>query len=94
VGSHLYYRNDKEDQDLPFVSNAVAITRPRAEPKVFLDPRDLPIHSPSFETLKERKVLMEMEIVIGRFFMVAALIFFTGEISSGLSITDQLTGIF
>jgi hypothetical protein len=94
VGSHLYYTNNKEDENFPFVSNAVAIPRPRAEPRVLLDPRELPFHSPSPETLKEQKVLMDVEMVIGRFFMVAALIFFAGEISSGLCITDQLTGIF
>jgi hypothetical protein len=95
VGSHLHYRNDKEDQNFPFVSNSVAIARPnRAEPRVLLDPRELPRHSPSPETLKEQKVLMDMEMVIGRLFMVAALIFFAGEVSSGLSITDQLTGVF
>jgi hypothetical protein len=94
VGSRMYYRNDKEAQNLPFVSNSVAISRSRTEPKVLLDPRELPKHSPSPETLKEQKVLMDMEMLIGRFFMVAALMFFAGEIASGLSITDQLAGIF
>lgn len=94
VGSHLSYRNDKEDENSPFVSNSVAIARPRAAPRLLLDPRELPKHSPSPETLKEQKLLMDMEIVIGRFFMIAALVFFAGEIASGLSITDQLTGIF
>jgi hypothetical protein len=98
VGSHdMYYSNDKEDQNLPFLSNSVAIAMPRAEPRVLLDPRELPAkHSPLPETilLKEQKVMMDMEMVIGRFFMVAALIFFAGEISSGLSISDQLIGIF
>jgi hypothetical protein len=94
VGSHLYYTNDKEDENFPFVSNSVAIAAPKAEPRVLLHPRELPFHSPSPETLKEQKLLMDMEMVVGRFFMVAAMLFFAGEISSGLSITDQLTGIF
>lgn len=91
VGSHLHYTNDKECEKCSFVSNSVAIARPKAEPRVLLDRRELPFHSPSPETLKDQKVLMDMEMVIGRHFMVAALIFFAGEISSGLSITNQLT---
>ncbi|KAG7360371.1 hypothetical protein IV203_035470 [Nitzschia inconspicua] len=61
-----------------------------------LEPRpiDLPYRPPSREVLQRRKVMLDVEMMIGRLAMVTALVLFANEIVTGSSLTDQIVSHF
>jgi hypothetical protein len=54
---------------------------------------DLPRHSPPKNVIQRQRLLLDLEMMIGRVAMIAALILMSGEIITGLSMTDQVTGL-
>jgi hypothetical protein len=54
---------------------------------------DLPRHSPPRQVIQRQQLLLDMEMIVGRVAMVVALILLGGEVFTGLSMTDQVTGL-
>jgi hypothetical protein len=54
---------------------------------------DLPRHSPPKKVIQRQKLLLDLEMMVGRIAMIAALILMSGEIITGLSMTDQVSGL-
>lgn len=55
---------------------------------------DLPKHSPPANAVANAKMLWDVEIVLGRFAMVTALLMLVGELGFGVSPLFTLMGIF
>jgi hypothetical protein len=86
-GKPLFYRNGTEDDDLQVVviSKTVNLQAPH--------PLELPKHSLPREVVKRKLLVWDMEMMFGRVAMVAFIFMVAGELLTGLSATDQMTGI-
>jgi hypothetical protein len=87
-GKPLFYRNGTEDHDLQAVvisKTAVSLQAP--------NPLELPKHSLPREVVRRKKLVWDMEMMFGRVAMVAFVFMVAGELLTGLSATDQMTGI-
>lgn len=91
--SRLFYRQHSEDYDFPILDiSQVQLVGRGARPVPSFDqpkPMDLPRRSSH-----NAKSLFDFEMMFGRVAMIASLVFLAGEIVSGLSVADQLNGIF
>jgi hypothetical protein len=93
--SRLFYTNGDEDHDLRKIEPS-AIAETLHPPKSLQSPKsmDLPRHSPPREVVEKELFLLDFEMIFGRVAMVAFLLFLGGEVATGLSIADQINGIF
>ncbi|KAG7337393.1 hypothetical protein IV203_010097 [Nitzschia inconspicua] len=110
VDSRLFYRNDCpgiDTQDLlpsPLLPAEASSSHPSATTPTtvavpfrnHLEPRfiDLPFRPPSREVLQRRKLMLDVEMMIGRLAMVTALVLFANEIVTGSSLMDQIVSHF
>jgi hypothetical protein len=108
VLGRLYYRSGEEIDELVvrprLVDDTVALPSSAAlssvvgrssdirsttkEPR----PMDLPRHSPPKDVIQGRKLLLDMEMTMGRLTMITAMILFAGEIVTGSSMLDLVQG--
>jgi hypothetical protein len=93
--SRLNFRKGDENHDLQLVaSSVIAKTLPSPQSLENPNPIDLPKHSPPPEVVQKVRFLWDMEMTIGRVAMVAAMFLLAGEVFTGLSVTDQVGGLF
>mmetsp|Transcript_2025 Transcript_2025/g.3252 ORF Transcript_2025/g.3252 Transcript_2025/m.3252 type:complete len:159 (+) Transcript_2025:124-600(+) len=97
--SRLFYTNGYEDDEAEAViaylltpnTDAAGVTAiPAEKPRAM----DLPRHSPPKELVQRHTMLLDMEMIVGRIAMVTALLLFGGEILTGLTMTDQVSGLW
>jgi hypothetical protein len=93
--SRLFYTNGNEDRDLQNIDPS-AIAQTLHPPKSLQSPKmmDLPRHSAPREVVEKKLFLWDFEMMLGRVAMVASLLFLGGEVATGLSIADQMKGVF
>jgi hypothetical protein len=93
--SPLFYQNGNEyaqDLQLPLVIESVVVVK-SSTLNVYVNPLELPKHSPSKEVVARAKFLLNSEMALGRIAMIAAVLLLVGEVVTGLSITDQITSL-
>ena len=99
--SSLGYRHGNEElfePSIAFVPPSSTVTGVSQETSssaaVAVDPKVLPRHSPPADVVERQNLLWDVELTTGRVAMVAAILLFLGEISSGLSISEQIMNLF
>jgi hypothetical protein len=84
----LFYKNDGEEELTSTLELSLNLIS-RA-PK----PTDLPKHSPPRAVVARTKMMLDMEMVIGRMAMVSFFLFLAGEVLTGLSAPQLVNSMF
>ena len=87
----LFYRNDNEEEFAPVLTQTSIISQHNL---LLPKPIDLPRHSPPRSVIARTKMMLDMEMIVGRIAMISFFLFLAGEILTGLSATQLLTSLF
>lgn len=88
----LKYR-ESQVEDSAYVVETVVLNKLNASPEPAIT-AFLPRISQELEEEENLDQLLDLEIIAGRFAMVAAVILFCAEVSNGKSIPEQILGLF